>query len=54
MSSDPARLFEAPTKRAEWIGHRERGSSALLKVMVWVSLRLGRRLSRSVLYGIAL
>jgi predicted LPLAT superfamily acyltransferase len=54
MSSDPARLFEAPRKRAEWIGYRERGSSALLKVMVFVSLRLGRRASRGVLYGIAL
>ncbi|MGA2397547.1 MAG: acyl-CoA synthetase [Steroidobacteraceae bacterium] len=54
MSSDPARLFEAPRKPAEWIGNRERGSSALLKVMVFMSLRLGRRASRSVLYGIAL
>ena len=54
MSSDPARLFETPRKRAEWIGHRERGSSALLKVMVFLSLRLGRRASRSVLYCIAL
>ena len=26
MSSDPARLFETPRKRAEWIGNRERGS----------------------------
>jgi predicted LPLAT superfamily acyltransferase len=54
MSSDPTRLFEAPRKRAEWIGTRERGSSALLKLMVFVSLRLGRRASRGVLYGIAL
>ena len=54
MSSDPARLFETPRKRAEWIGHRERGSSALLKVMVFLSLRLGRRASRGLLYGIAL
>jgi predicted LPLAT superfamily acyltransferase len=53
MSSGPARLFETPRKRAEWIGHRERGSSALLKLMVFLSLRLGRRVSRSVLYGIA-
>ena len=54
MSSDPARLFETPRKRAEWIGNRERGSSALLKLMVFVSLRLGRRASRGILYGIAL
>jgi predicted LPLAT superfamily acyltransferase len=38
---------------AEWIGHRERGSLWLLKIMAFLSLRLGRGLSRSVLYGIA-
>src|ERR1700733_324186 len=54
MSSDPARLLETPRRGAEWIRNRERGSSALLKVMVFMSLRLGRRASRSVLYGIAL
>jgi predicted LPLAT superfamily acyltransferase len=54
MSSEPAPLLEVPRKRAEWIRNRERGSSALLKVMVFMSLRLGRRASRSVLYGIAL
>jgi predicted LPLAT superfamily acyltransferase len=54
MSSDPAPLFQAPRKRAEWIGHRERGSRSLLKLMVFVSLRLGRRASRGVLYGIVL
>jgi predicted LPLAT superfamily acyltransferase len=54
MSSEPAPLFETPRKRAEWIGNRERGSSALLKLMVFVSLRLGRRVSRGALYGIAL
>lgn len=54
MSSDPAPLLEAAEKRAEWITHRERGSIALLKVMVFLSLRLGRRASRGVLYGIAL
>jgi predicted LPLAT superfamily acyltransferase len=42
------------TKPAEWIGYRERGSTWLLKVMVFLSLRLGRTLSRGVLYGIAL
>jgi len=54
MSSRPARLFAAADKRAEWMGHRERGSSALLKLMVFLSLRLGRRASRSALYAIAL
>jgi predicted LPLAT superfamily acyltransferase len=40
--------------RAEWIRHRERGSIALLRIMAFVSLHLGRRLSRLPLYGIAI
>ena len=39
--------------QAEWVTHRERGSSLLLRVMAFLSLRLGRNLSRSALYGIA-
>jgi predicted LPLAT superfamily acyltransferase len=38
---------------AEWVRHQERGSLWLLKVMVFLSLRLGRTLSRSILYCIA-
>jgi predicted LPLAT superfamily acyltransferase len=41
-------------RRADWIGHRERGSIALLRIMAFVSLHLGRTLSRFPLYGIAL
>jgi predicted LPLAT superfamily acyltransferase len=48
-SSGPARA-----RSAEWIGHRERGSVALIKVMVFLSLTLGRAASRVVLHGIAL
>ena len=36
-----------------WATHAERGSLLLLRMMSWISLRLGRRASRSVLYGIA-
>ncbi len=36
-----------------WANHAERGSRFMLRVMSWISLRLGRRLSRGVLYGIA-
>ncbi len=36
-----------------WATHTERGSVLLLRLMSWISLRLGRRLSRAVLYGIA-
>jgi predicted LPLAT superfamily acyltransferase len=40
-------------KPAEWIGHRERGSAALLRFMAFLSMRLGRKLSRIPLYWIA-
>jgi predicted LPLAT superfamily acyltransferase len=46
---------QTPAHRAaEWVRHRERGSLFLLRIMVSLSLRLGRRLSRVILYGIAL
>ena len=38
---------------AEWIGYRERGSQWLLRLMAYLSLHLGRRVTRVVLYGIA-
>ena len=38
---------------AAWIGNRERGSAALLKLMAFLAMRLGRTLSRIALYGIA-
>jgi len=41
-------------KTAEWIGKRERGSTLLLRLMAFVSMRLGRRIGRIPLYGIAL
>jgi predicted LPLAT superfamily acyltransferase len=53
MAPDPTNLTEAPTKAAEWIGYRERGSTGLLRFMAFLSLRLGRRMSRAALYGIA-
>jgi predicted LPLAT superfamily acyltransferase len=60
MTPDPALDAEAPSetaaadKSAEWIKYRERGSPFTLKVMVFLSLTLGRAASRVVLYGIAL
>jgi predicted LPLAT superfamily acyltransferase len=50
--TQPAEQFAAP-KAAEWVRQRERGSLWLLKVMAFLSLRLGRRTSRVILYGIA-
>jgi predicted LPLAT superfamily acyltransferase len=52
MAIEP-RQFGVAAKSAEWIGRRERGSTALLKVMAFLSLRCGRTLSRIPLYGIA-
>jgi predicted LPLAT superfamily acyltransferase len=40
--------------KADWIRHRERGSFALLRLMAFFSLHLGRSLSRIPLYGIAI
>jgi predicted LPLAT superfamily acyltransferase len=37
----------------EWIRRRERGSMAMLRTMTFISLHLGRRPARVVLYGIA-
>jgi hypothetical protein len=38
---------------AHWAGARERGSVALTRVMMFLSLTLGRRAARVLLYGIA-
>jgi predicted LPLAT superfamily acyltransferase len=43
-----------PPRKADWIRHRERGSIALLRIMAFISLHLGRALSRIPLYGIAI
>jgi predicted LPLAT superfamily acyltransferase len=52
MKPDATNLADQ-TKSAEWVRHRERGSLWLLKVMAFLSLRLGRTVSRIILYGIA-
>ncbi len=53
MSPKTAHLTQ-PGPKADWARHRERGSIALLRFMAFVSLRLGRTLSRIPLYGIAI
>jgi predicted LPLAT superfamily acyltransferase len=53
MTPKAANLADARPK-ADWISHRERGSNALLRIMAFLSLRLGRTLSRIPLYGIAI
>jgi len=42
------------SKMPEWLQRKERGSLFWLRVMRWFSLTLGRRLSRFILYVIAL
>lgn len=43
----------APSANADWKYRPERSSMFWLRVMTWISLRLGRGTSRLVLYGIA-
>ena len=50
----PSRATVEKTKTSAWMHRRERGSSALLTFMTKLSLLLGRRLSRPILYPIAL
>lgn len=38
---------------ADWMRQQERSNLAILKLMVWISLTLGRKVGRVVLYGIA-
>jgi predicted LPLAT superfamily acyltransferase len=38
----------------DWTRHRERGSMVMLRMMSWISRRLGRRVARIVLHGIVL
>jgi predicted LPLAT superfamily acyltransferase len=38
------------TKRTDWAQREERGSALLLRVMTWLSLRLGRRGSRALVH----
>ena len=42
------------TKRTDWAQRQERGSALLLRVMTWLSLRLGRPAARGLLHLIAL
>jgi predicted LPLAT superfamily acyltransferase len=46
-------IHETERKAPAWMAHRERGSTWLLRIMAYLSLRFGRRMSRVILYGIA-
>ena len=42
-----------PQNSAVWLKRKERSNELMLRVMTWISLRLGRRAARSVLHLIA-
>jgi predicted LPLAT superfamily acyltransferase len=46
--------MSATTKPAAWLQRRERSNMPMLRLMSWISLRLGRRVARSVLHLVAL
>ncbi len=46
-------MTAAKTRSAEWVRNPERSNMLMLRLMSWISLRLGRRISRLVLRGIA-
>lgn len=53
-SDKKSSLKYKPQKTAVWLKRKERSNALMLRVMTWISLRLGRRIARSVLYIIAL
>lgn len=46
------RFVLSRARSSHWAGERERGSSALLKAMLWIALRLSRSLSEMLLWPI--
>jgi predicted LPLAT superfamily acyltransferase len=55
MATKPADLQRGPrVTRSEWASSPERGSLTLLRMMTFVSLRLGRPVGRFILFFIAL
>ena len=43
----------APVRHPAWASNPERGSVIMLRLMTWLSLRCGRRLTRPIVYGIS-
>jgi len=50
----PTQTAVPDENRPEWVHRPERSNMAMLRLMTWISLRLGRRLARVVLAGISL
>ncbi|MEO7761076.1 MAG: acyl-CoA synthetase [Casimicrobiaceae bacterium] len=53
MSAPLRALPGVAAERPEWTTRQERGSVRLIRLMTWLSLVLGRRVSRLLVYGIA-
>jgi predicted LPLAT superfamily acyltransferase len=53
MNDTPAEPTVPRASGAQWTTERERGSRTLLRMMIWVALRLGRPPARVILYLIA-
>ena len=53
MTGKPAELAATRAGGAQWAAERERGSATLLRMMIWVALKLGRPPARAILYFIA-
>ncbi len=53
MATKSVDLPRGPRTRADWVKNPERGSLTLLRMMTFVSLRLGRPVGRVILYFIA-
>lgn len=54
MSALPPDTAETMPAGADWTRHPERSNAAMLRLMTWLSLRLGRRASRGVLALVSL
>jgi predicted LPLAT superfamily acyltransferase len=53
VASKADEVARSRANAAEWVTHRERGSMLMLRIMTYLSLRMGRTAGRCVLYGIA-
>jgi predicted LPLAT superfamily acyltransferase len=53
MAAKPAEPAPPRASGSQWAAERERGSTTLLRVMIWVAVNLGRRPARLILYFIA-
>jgi predicted LPLAT superfamily acyltransferase len=54
MNTPAPEIAQRVSPQAEWAGRPERSNMAMLRLMTWISLRLGRAPARLVLAGISL